>query len=360
MNAVESPSHASRVKPTRVWRSRTWWILAGFLVVLLAAEVGLRILGGRNSQFVFRMGAEKEWDPHRGVRLRRNYINGDIRTNSKGILGPEFDAAKAPDSFRIVTLGDSASVIPPRYNYPRALEDELRKIRLGVDVINASCAGYDSGQARTWYEREIDGYEHDMLLIYLGWNDMGQYNPDGLIYKMVDKGYTKELSLIDRAILNVYLLRSLHVVRGYWEQRGAVSIEPLSREEARRYREFHPIHFEQNLLAIVRLAQSRGRVVRLLNWGGLVVGSPTGDELARMHFPRGLGKRLPKYQALLAAYKHALEKVARETSTPIIDVESFFKDPARRSVFTDSNHFREEGAVMFASIVADAIRTDIP
>ena len=338
-----------------------WWIIGGVFLTLLASEVTLRILGGRNSQFVFRMGAEKEWDPYLGVRLRRNYVNGDIRINSKGIMGPEFDVAKAPGSFRIVTLGDSASVMPARYNYPRALEDALRKRHPDrrVDVINASCPGYDSGQARTWYEREIDKYEHDLLLIYLGWNDMGQYNPDGLVFKLVDKGYAKELTLFDRLILNFHTLRLVHVVRGYWEQRGAVSLEPLRGEEARRYREFRPIHFEQNLLAVIRLGQSRGRIVRMLNYGGLVVDSPTAQELARMHFPRGLGKSLPKYQALLTAYKTALKDVAQQTGTPIIDVESFFNEPERRRVFTDSAHFLEEGSVMFASIVAKAIEPDI-
>ena len=78
-----------------------------------------------------------------------------------------------------------------------------------------------------------------------------------------------------------------------------------------------------------------------------------------MHFPRGLGKSLPKYQALLTAYKTALKDVAQQTGTPIIDVESFFNEPERRRVFTDSAHFLEEGSVMFASVVAKAIEPDI-
>ncbi len=342
-------------------RGRRIWILgAAVLLLLVACESGLRFLGGRNSLFLFRVGAEKEWDPHLGVRLRRNYVNRDIRTNSRGLLGPEFDVRKAPGSWRIVTLGDSASVMPARYNYPRALEEHLRaRSTRRIDVINASCPGYDSRQARVWYEREIDGYEHDMLLVYLGWNDMGQYNPDGLVYKLQDLGYARALTILDRIVLNVYLFRSLYLVRGYWEQLGDVSREPLTADVARRYREFYPIHFERNLRAVIELARARGRLVRLLNYAGLVVESPTEAELHRMHFPRGMGKHLQKYLALKAAYTRALDTVARDTATPIIDVESFFHDPQRRRVFTDSAHFVEEGSVMLGTIVADAIQGDI-
>jgi lysophospholipase L1-like esterase len=320
-------------------------VFLSIFILLVAAEITLRIIGDSVSVLIFRMAAEKAWDAERRFKLRKNFQSGDIKINSKGFFGPEFDAKKPSGSFRIVTIGDSASVMPASYNYPRALEDDLRKLvpDRRIDVINASCPGYDSGQSRVWYEQEVDGYEHDMLIVYIGWNDMGQYNPDGLAYKLDRVGYLKEPTLFEKMILHCYLLRSVYVVQGHWERRGNLSMAPLEGQDAKKYAEFYPGHFEKNLRAIVELAKSRGRKVWMLNYGGLVVESPTPDEETRIHFPRGMGKSLTKYLALKKSYEAALSKVAKETSTPIIDVEAYFADPEKRRVFTDP-HFTEEGS----------------
>lgn len=143
-------------KPRTRHRLRT--ALLGLVLLLISGEIGLRIFAGRDSRFNMRIGASKEWDPYRRVKLRRNYTGGNMRTNSRGFEGPEFDAKQPPGSYRIVTLGDSASVMPVPNNYPRHLERCLRQKcpDRQIDVINASCPGYDSGQARIWYEREVD------------------------------------------------------------------------------------------------------------------------------------------------------------------------------------------------------------
>lgn len=359
----QQESKAEAAPPFRTTRRRRWkrYVALAMLLLFVSGEIGLRVFAGRNSRYSLRIGAAKEWDPHRRVRLRKSYKSRGFVTNSKGFVGPEFDAKKIPGSYRIVTLGDSASVMPARRNYPRVLEERLRQMRPGrrIDVINASCPGYDSGQARIWYEREVDSYDHDMLLIYLGWNDMGQYNPDGLAYKLDEKGYLQEPNLIQKAFLNCYLLRSLYVIRGHWQRRGDVSFEPLTGEEKEIYESFYPTHFEENLLAVIRLAKAKDRKVRILNYAGVVVESPTPDEQRRMHFPRGMGKRLCKYLALKGAYLKAIDTVASQTDTAVIDIASFFTDPKSRRVFTDSMHFNEQGAEMIGSIVAEAILDDI-
>ena len=337
-------------------------MLVTILLLLVAGELTLRVFASRDSKFQIRIGAEKEWDPYRRTRWKKNLHVGDFHTNSRGFLGPEFDDTKPPGTYRIVCLGDSASVLPVRYNYPTALQKRLRELSPGkqIEVINASCSGYDSRQARVWYEREVNGIEHDMLLIYLGWNDMGQYNPDGLVYKLDETGYLKEPSLLDKLILNVYLLRSMYVVQGYLERRQEFNTDPLTGDELKQYTEFYPSHFEKNLISIIELAKAKGRVVHLLNYGGLVVESPTDDEKQRMHFPRGMGRRLAKYQNLMKAYETALANVSQTTGVPIIDVKTWFADPDHRRVFTDSAHFTEEGSDMFANIVADVVNKDIP
>lgn len=354
---ADGDSRALPPASRRRWFRKKRYYLLAFVLLFGAAELALRILGGRDSVYMIRMGAELEWDPVRHFKLRKNFHSGDIHLNSKGFMGPEFNAGKDPGSYRIVTLGDSASVMPASHNYPRQLEVCLRRMipHKKIDVINASCPGYDSRTARSWYETEVDGYEHDMFIIYIGWNDMGQFNPDGLAYKLNETGYLKEPNLFQQMILNCYVLRSVYVIQGHWERRGNLSFTPLDADEAKRYADFYPIHFEKNLRALVDLAKSRNRKVFLLNYASILNEAPTPEEQRRIHFPRGMGKKLAKYLALKMSYEAALHKVASETGTPIIDIESIFRDPESRKVFSDAMHFEAEGA----DRIADRVATEV-
>lgn len=347
-------------KPRKKRRSRFWVALT--FGALLAGEIGLRIFADKDSRFNIRLGASQEWDPHRKHRWTKNSKAGDLIINSRGFVGAEFDEKKALGSYRIVCLGDSASVIPPRRPYPAALEQRLQQSCGGrrIDVINAGCSGYDSIQAEDWYRREIDPIEHDMLIVYIGWNDMGKYNPDGLVEKRYDAGYLREPTLFEKLILNVYLLRTLYVVNEHRLARGNPSLEPLNADELKRYEQFEPDHFEKHLTAIVRLAQSRGRKVYLTNYAGLIREHPTEDELQRIQFPRGMGKKLAKYLMLKAKFDAALVRVSAATHVPIIDIAAEFDSPDKRKCFTDASHFLEEGSDRIAGRIAATLLRDDP
>lgn len=103
------------------------------------------------------------------------------------------------------------------------------------------------------------------------------------------------------------------------------------------------------------MARAKSRTVFLVNLGCLVNESPTEDEQRRMHFPRGMGRRLAKYLVLIETYRTALKKVARKTGATIIDIESLFSTAESRKVFNDSVHFNAEGAEMVAARVAETV-----
>lgn len=354
-----TPGAAPSETPAPPKKRRRWGriILLTFLGLLVAGELALRVLVDYDSRFNVFLGALKEWDPERKFRLIPNYKSGHIQINSRGILGPEFDVKEAPGAYRIVTLGDSCSFIPERRPYPRALEDELRRLRPArrIDVINASCPGYDSSQVHKWYEKEIDGYDHDLLIVYVGWNDMGQYNPDGLVYKLDETGYLEKPSLLQRAILHCYLLRSYYFVQGYLQRGRPFDAGPLTPEENAAYADFYPTHFEEHITETIQLARSRQREVLLLNFACLLSPDPTEDEQRRIHFPRGMGRKLQKYLLLKQGYEKALHRIAEKTGTPIIDIEALFPDAASRQVFTDAMHFNVEGAEKIAGKVAQQV-----
>jgi lysophospholipase L1-like esterase len=318
---------------------------------LVGGELWVRACAARDSYFSIRIGAADEWDRYRTFRLRKSYAIGGVTTNSKGILGPEFEAKKAPGSFRIVALGDSCTFIPAERNYPRVLEELLREARpdAQIDVINASCPGYRSDQARTWYERDIDGYEHDLLIIYLGWNDMS--NPQMRRIPVIP-----EPSSFRRLVARSQLLRYLSYLRQGSSRNRPVSLAALRPDQAREfYASVYPIYFEENLLAVIRRAKSRGRQVCLLNYATLLTPAPTKDEQNRMHFPVWMDRRLHLFLISIDAHQAAIQRVAKEADVPIIDIKSLFRDVEDRRVFTDSTHYNEHGAEIIAARVAEVI-----
>lgn len=344
-----------QIKKKRRFKRR--YFLLAILLLFVSGEIAARVLAGRNSRFNIGIGAAREWDPHRRVRWQKNYVGPNINTNSKGFLDDEFDAKKPAGGYRIVCLGDSCTVVPSPYNYPAALEKKLHEAMPGrvIEVINAGCPGYDSMQARTWYAEEIDGYEHDMLIIYVGWNDMGQYNPDGLVYKQDETGYLTNPTLLQKAILHCYLLRSVYFVTGLFERSSELTMEPLTGEDAKTYHNFYPSHFEKNLSEVVNLAKSRGRKVFLCDYAGIVLPNPTSEEKDKIHFPRGMGRNLTKYLALLDSYRTALKNISAKTGTPLIDLAAGFPDASSRKCFTDSCHFGNEGSDRIAGQIVPVI-----
>jgi lysophospholipase L1-like esterase len=335
-------------------RRRRVLLLLAIPVLLATLEGAARVLASRDSRFNVFIGGSREFDPVRGQRLKRSYVAGEIHTSSLGTLGRDFEPGRPASVYRIVVLGDSCSFMPPARPYPLVLEELLRR-RLGrpsVEVVNASCPGYDSFQARAWYEDEIDAWDHDALIIYVGWNDLAQYNPDGLAYKLEERGYLPEPTPIQRALIGSYLLRSLYVVGGYLERRGAVSHEPLSAEEERRYAAFRPERYEENLNAIVARARRRGRPVFLLGLAGLIREGATAEEEARMDFPRGMGKSVAKLVAVKSAYRAAQARVPGAT---LVDLEPLFATEEERRSFTDRVHWDARGAERVAARLLDAV-----
>jgi lysophospholipase L1-like esterase len=326
------------------------------LVGLVGGEVACRIWANESSRFnMFFLGGVRVFHPERRVALAKNYVMGGRQlTNSRGFMGPEFEPKKAPGTFRVACLGDSCTVVPYGDPYPRALERRLQTLSdQPVEVINAGCGGYSSLEAHHWYTTEVADYDHDALVIFLGWNDMGQFNPDGLGFKLERAGYGDQLSFSDRVFVHSYLARGLLFALGHVERRLPVSKDPLKGEDASRYDAYYPSHFAERLEEIVRLAEGKGRKVFLLNYAGLVTPAPTPDEESRMHFPRGLGRSLPKYLRLLEVYERVLNEVVAKTGATLIDVRALFATPEQRQVFTDSCHFDARGSSQIAELVAE-------
>lgn len=319
-------------------------------------EVALRLLTDFDSRWNVRLGDQKRFDPIVQFRNKPNYDLGQgLATNELGYLAPVgLTERPAPGVLRILYVGDSNTVTPRWDHYPVQVESML-EAALGVDVetVNTAVAGYSSANARLLYEHEASRFAADYVFVYLGWNDLGQYGPEGLPYKLHEKGY--RISPLQRLLTNVYSIRFAFAAQRVLAQRTPAFDAPLDPRDEALYASYRPTHFVENLRAIVRLARERGAAVYLLGLATLTSDAPTDEELSKAHFPTGMDRNLRKLHQLVRIYDDAVRQVAREEDVPFIDLFALFDSREARRTFTDSCHMDAEGARRIAIAVADAV-----
>jgi len=350
-----------RTEPGRcpLSRPRSRWSLALWtaLGLLLASEIGLRVLTDYNSRWNMRLGAHKQFDPVVQFRNKPFYDWGNgIRTNEYGYQAPQPLSVKPPPGvLRILYLGDSITVTPLVGAYPQQVEPMLREaLGVGVETVNAAVPGYSSQNARLLFENELSRFDAQYFVVYLGWNDLGQFGPEGLPYKLDAAGY--HLSPLQRLLTNIYSIRFLYAAqRVLAHSRGAVS-HPMSPADQALYDRYVPTHFYDNLRAILKLAKSRYPNVYIMNLATITNDDPTEWELRTAHFPVGMDENMHKLNVLVGKYNQAVQRVAAEEGVPMIDLYDRFDSREARQYFTDSCHMNRDGASVIAHALVDAIR----
>jgi lysophospholipase L1-like esterase len=189
------------------------------LFVAVTAEIILRLAELRSSNvldprctgaatILQRQKGLFQLDPAAGYAMRPNvcvrlrYVEFDevVRTNSRGLVGPELPASKPADEFRIVVLGDSYAVggqVPYEQTFPAVLEQNLRaRGYVRTRVVNASVGGYstfnEAGFLRAnlaWLEPDLvvvasfvgNDVAENVLATYGGYRDAPEH-PDGVTW----------------------------------------------------------------------------------------------------------------------------------------------------------------------------------
>lgn len=335
-------------------------LLARLLIVaaglLLLSEVGLRVFIGYNSRWDVRLGADKQLDPVTQFRNKPFFeIGPGYLTNELGYRAPPHLQRELPaHSLRLVYLGDSASVLPRLDNYPKQVETLLEPA-LGVDVetVNAAVPGFSSENARLLFETELSQFDGHYFFVYLGWNDLGQYGPEGLPYKRHETGYP--ISPLERALSSLYTPRFFYAAAEVLRHYESTVNRALSPQEEALYAAYRPDHFYNNLHAILSLARRRYPRVYVMTLATITNADPTDEEMRKAHFPTGMDRNIHKLDVLVSKFDDAVRTVAREENVPLIDLHALFDSHEARQHFRDSCHMDEVGAGRVARAVADTI-----
>jgi lysophospholipase L1-like esterase len=153
--------------------------------VQLSAGADPRCAGSDSAQltqkglYILDSAAGYVMGPNLCIRLRTNEYDQVLRTNSRGMVGPEVPTSKAPGEFRIVVLGDSYTVggqVPYEQTFPAVLEQELRGSGFSnVRVVNAGVGGYSTFNEAGLLRDDLGWLQPDLVVVaaFLG-NDVGE------------------------------------------------------------------------------------------------------------------------------------------------------------------------------------------
>jgi lysophospholipase L1-like esterase len=330
-------------------------LLAIAVLALLGLEVGLRLLTDRDSRWNMRLGVLKRYDPVTYFRLKSNYRVGDgVYTNEQGYLARPGLPHEAPaDARRLIYLGDSVTVLPVPGFYPAQAEQLLQASGLRVETLNAAVPGYSTENARALFESDLQQYDGHYFFVALGWNDLGQFGPEGLGYKRKQVGY--RINAFQKLLTNVYSLRLIYAAQDYF-RRSEPSVDvPLSPADEKLYADYQPAHYDQNLRAILQLAKRRYPNVLIMNLATITNAHPTEHELATAHYPAGMDKNMRKLDLLVRKYNDVVATVAAAEGVEMLDLHALFDSEAARLEFTDACHLNRAGAARIARVVADAV-----
>ena len=161
-------------------------LFASTALCFLALEVGLRVVYGNPSPFLFPQVQHVQM-PY-GYKLVANQrgsytLDKPVRTNAYGFRDGDWDMPKPVGRFRVMTIGDSFTFgnnASEEDGYPATLERLLQASLPDAEVVNTGIGGWNIDNETEFFITEGVEYEPNVLVFGFFNNDYG--DPDSEIY----------------------------------------------------------------------------------------------------------------------------------------------------------------------------------
>jgi len=344
--------------------SRTLWailvvlLLGGLLLVMAAAEIGIRLL--QTKKHGSAATVEQYYTVDKRIDLRvpiANLRTARIETNSLGFRGPEIRMPKPKEAVRIAFLGASttwcAEVSGNDKVWSHLATEDLRREFPGVDIdfVNAGVPGYVVKSSLKNLEHRVEPLQPDIVVIYHATNDMSvELRRLAAAKGVIEQAKVQPPSwLADRSLLWNLAEKNLRIwlaQRKVERNAGRLEVDAASLGDG----------FRDDLLALVRRAQKEARLVAVATFATRLRRGQSDEEqlqaaasaLYYMPFmtPRGL---IDAYER----YNQVIREVARDTGVLLIEGEADI--PGDPQHFADSVHFTDAGSRAMATRVSGAL-----
>lgn len=336
------------------WPKVVAFSLLPVLFLLVLAEGGLRVYS-----WYFRTAYER-YNASTGrlelvPGLQTTLSDGRrIRINSRGFIGPEFEAKKAEGVYRIFTLGDSCTFGGDwDVSYAAFLGKRLSTEQKKFEVINAGIEGYNSEYALGRLKDDILQYSPDLVTIYIGWNDLMKQSPNNM-------SATGQVTWLGRVLSNSYIYKGLSKVMFFYV-RPALSKPQVTGEESEYhvFDTFVPATYEENVSAMVEVLRERNIRVLLMTRPTALIRSMTLDDLRTQNiffpfFPEAYS--VPRLLSLHGAYNNSIRRLAERLQVPLVDLDEEFNRQDKKPLFWDTMHPSKQGHELIGGMLDKTIR----
>ncbi len=354
----DSPPARGESSPRKLWIILVALLLGGLILLVAAAEIGVRLLQAR--RYGTAATVEQQYVVDKRIDLRvpvANLRSGPIETNSLGFRGPEIRVPKPAGTVRIAFLGASttwcAEVSGNEKVWSHLVVEDLRRAfpRADIDQVNAGVPGYVVRSSLKNFEHRVAPLQPDIVVIYHATNDMSaELRMLAAAEGVIGEAKVEPPSwLSNRSLLWNLAEKNFRI----WiaQRKAERKIDRLQVDAARLGGAFR-----DDLVQLVRRAQREARVVAVATFAARLRSEQNDEErlqaaASALYYvpfmtPRGL---LESY----ARYNQVIRQVARETGALLIEDEHGI--PGDAGHFTDSVHFTDAGARAMANRVSSAL-----
>ena len=341
------------------------------LVFFVLAETGLRMYvaykaekeAGKALPAPAQRNEYQRLDPVLGYGLLPGYDKSGIRVNSLGFRGPEVAASKPPGTLRIVALGDSTTfgLAGEDCPYPAQLQriiTEMLPLR-SVEVINAGVEGYSTIYAARLLEHRVMPLHPDVVLIYVGWNDLYGISPfvpnHAPLHEVLlpEPNEPDEHSLkarIAKLLDHIYLAQFIRRIIYLELPRLAARFE--KRIDTKAGRQPHPAAFDlykARLKHLVALSREGGAKPVLMTLPTVLSPQMSERDLSVIHYPSWSQGDYRLLYRVVQQMNDAIRGVAEEAQVAVIDNARFFDSLDNKGrLFFDTLHMYCEGYGLLA------------
>lgn len=312
------------------------------LLFLFFVEVGLRL----TFRVFLKLNPYQRYSAAQTTELIPNFRSVDsegetlIAINQYGFRGPDFQAPKPKDTFRIFVLGDSTvfGMAKESCPYPAQLQEQFNKNGLHVEVVNAGIEGNDSTMAGQRLINHVLKFEPDLVLIAVGWNDLYSRHPS-------DMTRNTKFRTLSRWLNKLYLVKAYRFVIFRYLHPW---LRPPSSTNAESFSAFEPVEFRENLVAMISAIRAKNATAVLMTLPSVLSETPSLAAKNLMHFPYFTTNPQALYR-LSVRYNEMIREVATAAGIGPIENATYITSlPNREQFFFDTMHMSCEGNALLA------------
>ena len=332
-------------------------IILVIILIFSFTEITLRVIAHLNRKTLFSVLTVD--DPVLDWRLTPNYsdVKAGIYINSLGFRGREFKKEKEAGIFRIIALGDSCTfgVGSQGTTYPEILEKELNNSVNKYEVINAGVPGYTSSQVFLYLQRDLLSYKPDLILVYVGWNNIWTYKNPG-----ANTAYSPALRAISRSLsksLTFSLLRDFIINRIKSSLNFAKKSAGKEYLLEDRFKE-KSANFKEDIRKIIQLTKVRNRNIILFTMPTAIRKGMKESQMKRFRLTSSWTNGYEVFLRFYQRLNEAIKAVGADENVKVIDLDLVFRqlpEEKAKALFYDAVHPNEEGLSFIAQYVSQRI-----